>query len=402
MRIYRKEIKDNSLGIYVHIPFCQKKCPYCDFNSFAQTNISHDVYIDAALSEMAGHIQERPTILNKKLETIYIGGGTPSLIEPCSMKRLITSIRQTFSASNLQEITIEVNPGTVHRDSLSAFRDAGINRLSIGSQSFNNNMLKALGRIHSAQDALRCYEWARKAGFDNIGIDLIFGLPGQSLHEWAQDLKTAVFLKPEHIAAYNLTIEDGTLFSKMQKGGKLVLPSEEEQVSMYELAITNLKKAGYNHYEISNFALDGFESQHNMRYWLCMDYIGLGAGAHSYISSPGRDSQGQAPDWGIRWWNDNNPNVYMEQVKNRGRAIAGEELLTRKEAIEEGIFLGLRRISGIDIDWFERRFGCSLKDLYPHTISKLTREGMLEPDDDTIRLTRKGLLLSNEVLAELI
>ncbi|MBI3398443.1 MAG: radical SAM family heme chaperone HemW [Deltaproteobacteria bacterium] len=402
MRIHGKEIRDNSLGIYVHIPFCQKKCLYCDFNSFAQLNISDSGYIDAVLKELAALVQESPVLFNKKLETIYIGGGTPSLIEPYTIKRLVSSINQTCPASNPQEITIEINPGTVQRDSLSAFRDAGVNRLSIGIQSFNDTMLKILGRMHSPQDSVLCYEYARKAGFDNIGIDLIFGLPDQSLKDWEQDLKKTVFLKPEHISTYNLTIEQGTPFFNLQKDNRLALPPEEEQVFMYEHAITNLKEAGYNHYEISNFSLNGFESRHNLRYWQCMDYIGLGAGAHSYVASLDRNRQGKAPDWGMRWWNENNPNLYMEQITGIATAVAGKEILTTKEAIEEGIFLGLRRITGIDTDWFSKRFGWSLKDLHAHKITQLKIKGMLYADHDTLRLTHQGLLLSNEVFAELI
>lgn len=388
---------DNTIGIYVHIPFCVKKCPYCDFNSVATADIPDDAYINALNRELFFHIKERPVLSKKILETIYIGGGTPSLISPHNIKRLLSSIKQAFAESNPEEITIEINPGTIARNSLAAFRDAGINRLSIGIQSFNDKTLKTLGRIHSADNSLKCYEYARTTGFDNIGIDLIFGAPGQSVEEWEGDLKTAVALRPEHISAYNLTVEKGTLFFELQKNGGLVLPSEEGQVLMYELAIDSLKEAGYNHYEISNFSLTGFESQHNMRYWSCMDYIGLGAGAHSYISSP---------DWGVRWWNESDPDAYMQQIKKataeQGQAIAGKERLTKKEALEEGIFLGLRRTSGINMNWFAARFNTPLKNLCHQKIAELKTCGLIYEDGSIIRLTRKGLTLSNEVFAELI
>jgi len=388
---------DNTISIYVHIPFCIKKCPYCDFNSVATADIPDDVYINALNRELFFHIKERPVLSKKTLETIYIGGGTPSLISPHNIKRLLSSIKQSFAESNPEEITIEINPGTITKNSLTAFRDAGINRLSIGIQSFNDKTLKTLGRVHSADNSLKCYEYARTTGFDNIGIDLIFGVPGQSVEEWEEDLKTAVALRPEHISAYNLTVEKGTLFFELQKNGGLVLPSEEDQVLMYELAIDSLKEAGYNHYEISNFSLTGFESQHNMRYWSCMDYIGLGAGAHSYISSP---------DWGIRWWNESDPDAYMQQIKKataeQGQAIAGKERLTKKEALEEGIFLGLRRTSGINMNWFAARFNTSLKNLCHQKIAELKTGGLIYEDGSIIRLTRKGLTLSNEVFAELI
>ena len=424
---------NKTIGIYIHIPFCVKKCQYCDFNSIAIDNIPDDIYINAVIKELTGHIKERPILADKTLETIYIGGGTPSLISPNNIKRFVSGIIQTFPFVNprpilrmgapksfgvgvntqaidksltskmfvngkqdvcqYREITIEINPGTVIRDSLVAFKDAGVNRLSIGGQSFNEKTLKSLGRIHSAKDAVRCYEYARMAGFDNIGIDLIFGAPEQSIEEWEEDLETVISLRPEHISTYNLTIEKGTPFSKLQKDGKLILPSEEEQILMYEHAIDKLKGAGYNHYEISNFSLNGFESRHNLRYWSCMDYIGLGSGAHSYIASP---------DWGMRWWNENNPAVYMQRIKDTGQAIAGKEVLRKEEALEEGIFLGLRRLTGIDKNWFATRFNMPLKELYMHKIAALKMAGLLYEDDNIIRLTRKGLLLSNEVFAELI
>ncbi|MBI5048325.1 MAG: radical SAM family heme chaperone HemW [Deltaproteobacteria bacterium] len=393
---------NNTIGIYVHIPFCIKKCPYCDFNSIAVTSAPDDIYIDAVLEELAGHIKEKPSLLNKTLETIYIGGGTPSIIEPHNIKKLVNGIRQAFSDTAPDEITIEINPGTVTRDRLAAFKDAGINRLSIGIQSFNEKMLKTLGRIHSAKDSVRCYEYARAAGFNNIGMDIIFGAPEQSIKEWEEDIETAACLRPEHISTYNLTIENGTSFFTLQKSCELALPSEEEQTLMYEIAINILKNKGYNHYEISNFSLAGFESRHNNRYWLGMDYLGLGAGAHSYISSLNIVSQEQTPDWGTRWWNEKNPDVYMQRIKDTDHAIAGKETLKKVEALEEGIFLGLRRLTGIDTGWFLTRFNISLKDLYASKISALKAAELLYEDANSIRLTHKGLLLSNEVFAELI
>lgn len=383
---------DNTIGIYIHIPFCVKKCLYCDFNSVSDANIPDNAYIDTVLKELAAHIEGEPPLAHKALESIYIGGGTPSLISPHNIEKLVNGIRKSFSDTNPQEITLEINPGTVARDSLAAFKDAGINRLSIGIQSFNDKTLKTLGRIHSAKDAVKCYEYAEMAGFDNIGIDLIFGIPEQSTDEWEQGFKKAIALKPEHISAYNLTVEKGTPFFELQKRGRLALPSEEEQVLMYELAIDKLEEAGYKHYEISNFAQSGFESRHNMIYWSGVDYIGLGAGAHSYVS---------LPDWGIRQWNESAPASYMRQVNEMGRAIAGEERLTKKEALEEGIFLGLRKTTGINTDWFLKRFNMPLKDLYSSKIAALKTKGLLREDNaGSVILTRKGLLLSNEVIAE--
>lgn len=384
---------DETIGIYVHIPFCIRKCPYCDFNSIVTAHVPEEEYTGAVLQELSSRIRERPALSGRALETIYIGGGTPSLISAENIKRLVSGIRQTFSTSGQPEITIEVNPGTVTPDQLACLYDAGVNRLSIGVQSFRESGLQSLGRVHSVQDSLWCYEYARKAGFHNVGIDLIFGIPGQSVAEWEADLDMALSLKPEHISAYNLTVEKGTPFSRLVKDGGLLLPSEKDQIAMYELCMDRLKSAGYHHYEISNFARDGFESRHNDRYWLAMDYLGLGAGAHSYLSSP---------DWGVRWWNEKDPFRYMAQTKSAGHAVAGMERLTHEEAITEGIFLGLRRVKGIDLDWFQWRYQAPLTRLFRDRIGLLKARGLLSEGDNTLSLTRKGILLSNEVVLVLI
>ena len=404
------QLMDSTIGIYIHIPFCVKKCPYCDFNSLATAHVP-DKYIDAVLKELLTHVKKNPAITSKELETVYIGGGTPSLVSHNNLKRLIQVVKQTFLAQQRLEITVEINPGSVTEEWLYAIKDIGINRLNIGVQSFSNNTLKSLGRIHSAEDALRCYEYARRAGFDNVGIDFIFGVMNQSLKEWEKDLGLAISLRPEHISIYNLTIEPGTQFYKLQKNGKLTLPSEEGEILMYEDAIDKLISAGYNQYEISNFSINGFESRHNLRYWLLLDYIGLGAGAHSYISSsdrdvqrrgPDRSLQGQASNLGVRWWNVEGPDVYMHRIQDAGLAIAGEERLTRQEAIEEGIFLGLRKTRGIDDDWFSMRFNKTLKDLYLPVIERLRKQGLVCEQGNNIRLTRRGVLMSNEVFLQFV
>ena len=394
--------RDKTIGIYVHIPFCVQKCPYCAFNSIATAHLPSgiwDAYSDAVLRELSFHIEKRPELSDRALETIYIGGGTPSLMPPEYSKRLIDGIRRAFPVSSGQssgrgpEITIEINPGTITQEKLVSFKDAGINRLSIGVQSFHEKGLQALGRVHSVQDSLRCYELARKAGFHNIGIDLIFGTPGQSLSEWEADVDKALSLRPEHLAAYNLTIEEGTLFSRQYADGILLLPSEDEQTAMYELGIKRLRSAGYHHYEVSNFSLGGFECRHNNRYWLAMDYIGLGAGAHSYVSAPG---------WGVRWWNESVPLTYIGQIKDSGHATAGMERLTHEEAITEGIFLGLRKVRGIDLDWFKDRFHISIRDSHASRLTTLEAGGLLDTTDRRLRLTPRGILIADTITASLI
>ena len=397
---------DKTVGIYVHIPFCVQKCPYCAFNSIATAHLPSgiwDAYSDAVLRELSFYIAKRPELSDRMLETLYIGGGTPSLMPPEYIKRLVDGIRRAFPVSSGQssgqepEITIEINPGTIiplfTHDKLISFKDAGINRLSIGVQSFHEKGLKALGRVHSVRESLRCYELARKAGFRNIGIDLIFGIPGQSLREWETDVNKALSLRPEHLSIYNLTIEEGTLFSRQYAEGRLLLPSEDEQTTMYELGIDRLRSAGYCHYEVSNFSLDGLECRHNNRYWLAMDYIGLGAGAHSYVSAPG---------WGVRWWNESDPLTYIGQIRDSGHATAGMERLTHEEAIEEGIFLGLRKIRGIDLDWFKERFHISLSDSHRDRLTTLEAGGLLDTEDHWLRLTPRGILIADTITTSLI
>lgn len=393
---------EQTIGIYVHIPFCVQKCPYCAFNSIGASNVSkniRDAYSDAVLRELSFHIEKRPELSDRVLETVYIGGGTPSLMPPEYIKRLLDGIRKTFPFSSGQEteITIEINPVTITplftHDTLISFKDAGINRLSIGVQSFHEKGLKALGRVHSVRDSLRCYELARKAGFRNIGIDLIFGIPGQSPGEWETDVDTALSLQPEHLSTYNLTIEEGTLFSRQHEDGTLLLPTEDEQTAMYQLGMDRLRSAGYCHYEVSNFSQAGLECRHNNRYWLAMDYIGLGAGAHSYVSAPG---------WGVRWWNKSAPLTYAGQIKDSGHAIAGMERLTHEEAIAEGIFLGLRKIRGIDLDWFKDRFHISIKDSHASRLTALEAGGLLYTTDHRLRLTTRGFLIADTITASLI
>ena len=392
---------NKTLSVYVHIPVCIHKCPYCAFNSIG-VRVSRDkwdAYSLALLRELSFHIKKRPDLSDRTIETIYIGGGTPSLMPAEYIRRLIDGIRESIPVSsggrsdNEPEITIEINPGTMSPNKLVSFREAGVNRLSIGVQSFREKDLSALGRVHSVGQSLNCYEVARNAGFQNIGIDLIFGIPGQSLRDWEKNIDEALSLYPEHLALYNLTLEEGTPFWKQHEDGTLLLPSEDELAAMYELGIERLTSAGYCNYEVSNFSLDGFECRHNNRYWLAMDYIGLGAGAHSYVSAPG---------WGERWWNESDPLTYIGQIKESGHATTGMERLTHEEAIEEGIFLGLRKIRGIDLDWFKERFHISLSDSHRDRFAALGAGGLLDTTDHYLRLTPRGILIADTITTSLI
>lgn len=387
---FKREI-GNTLGIYVHIPFCKRKCPYCDFNSSALKPIPEKDYIRSLINELESVIKKENSINRKPLDTIYIGGGTPSAISAKCIKEILDNLHKSFKLKNNPEITIEVNPAAVDKNKLKEYKTFGINRLSIGVQSFNDNVLKILGRIHNAKDAIKTYEDARNAGFENIGIDLMFGIHEQSLDMWLSDIEKAVSIKPEHISIYGLTIEQGTEFHRLQKRGNLILPDEETYLLMYESAIQRLNDAGYIHYEISNLAINGYESRHNLRYWQGLDYIGLGAGAHSYIKDNG---------WGKRFWNEEDVFKYMEKIERDGNAASGMETLTKKDAIREYMFLGLRQIKGIDKRRFCEKFNLLATDKYFEVIPVLEKNNLIETDGDIIRLTQKGLALSDAVFAE--
>lgn len=366
------------LGIYIHIPFCLHKCPYCNFNSLAVNHLPESKYVKALTEEIKDRAIEFKSYV---VETIYFGGGTPSLFSLFSIDKILANLASSFKLHPNCEITLEVNPKTVDFKKLSDFHAIGINRLSLGIQSFKNNLLKILRRIHSAQEALISFEQARKAGFENIGIDLMFGIPSQTISDWKTDLKQVLTLYPEHISTYQLHLEEGTQFYKRMLKGELNLTAEDVLAEMYEITREILIPRGYEQYEISNFALNKFYSRHNLRYWNGKDYLGIGAGAHSFIKD----------NWGIRWVNISNPFQYIKSAQK----IESKEILTKKEAMEEAIFLGLRQTKGINLKRFEKRFG--LKLLLPHYL-----EGLLTVDRGFLKLTPLGFLLSNEVFLRLM
>jgi oxygen-independent coproporphyrinogen-3 oxidase len=367
------------LGIYIHIPFCLHKCPYCDFNSIVINPLPEERYVKALLDEMRDRAGE---FKKHTVETIYLGGGTPSLFSPLSIGTILEEIENNFSLGEGIEITIEANPNTVSHVKLSAFHSLSINRLSLGVQSFRDDCLKILGRVHTAQEALSAFDQARKAGFENVGIDLIFGIPHQTLDDWEGDLVRALNLQPEHISTYQLHVEEGTPLYQSMARGELALPSEELQAEMFEATWERLDQAGYEHYEISNFARSGLRSRHNQRYWKQKEYLGIGAGAHSFLWK----------GWGMRRANITNPLLYLESTER----IGYEEKLKKEEAIEEAIFLGLRQREGIDLKSFEERFGLTLYPHYPFL------EGLLKEESGRLKLTPRGLLLSNEVFLRLM
>jgi len=393
--------EEKSVGVYVHIPFCINKCPYCDFASTAATRLPEDRYVDCLVRELSSRVEKESFSAGKTpLESIYIGGGTPTLFSPDSIKRIIENIKERFSPVKGCEVTIEANPDTVDLERLKGFIDAGANRISIGLQALNDKDLKALGRTHCAGKAEESFHLSRQAGFKNIGVDLIFGVPGQQAQDLEASVRKVIAFKPEHISVYGLTIEEGTRFHALYGSGRAgagagasSLPAEQDEIRMYEAVVRLLKEAGHIHYEISNFALSGRLSVHNRGYWLGRDYLGLGASAHSYLSYP---------LWGRRWWNSGDVNGYMARIEKTGDAVDGSEELTRQEAVTEALMTGLRMLDvGIDAGPFKDRFGKYPREEFRNW-AELEREGFIKSDGEGLFLTQKGVLLANEVFLRIV
>lgn len=376
--------------LYLHIPFCLRKCPYCAFVSREGSPAEREAYVSLLLEEMRlAKRENRPSL---PLDSVYLGGGTPSLLEPGQTERILSLANDLFGLSHDAEITLEANPGTLDSRRLEGFRRSGINRLSLGVQSFHDPLLATLGRIHTAGQAEEALSNARKAGFQNIGIDLIHALPGQTMEMWHDDLKRAQDLSPQHLSVYGLTLEEGTPFAERYAADRGV-PDQDLSADMFELAHTLLTGAGYEHYEIANYARPGFRSRHNSGYWRRDGYLGLGCGAHSFL----RNAQ-----YGIRFGNSCDPEEYAA-------AIAGGELprqdrleLTRDDALAEFMFLGLRMADGVTSADLEREFGISLWERYGSELHELAEQGLLVGDESGVRLTGRGMLLSNRVFSRFL
>jgi putative oxygen-independent coproporphyrinogen III oxidase len=375
-------------SLYIHIPFCARKCSYCDFNSYENPGISLGDYVPLLLEEFSAKADRFKV---ESAPTLYFGGGTPSFLSPRQVATIVQTVRDRYGLEKDAEVTLEANPGTVTLESLEGYLSAGINRLSIGVQSFHDNRLKVLGRIHTAEQAKSAAIMARAAGFKSIGIDLIHSLPGQALQEWELELQEATAIRPDHISAYGLSVEKGTPFAALVEAGELVLPDEETAASMFELTAATLGKAGYEQYEISNFALPGRRSRHNRVYWQRGNYLGFGAGAHSFIRAPG---------FGVRW--ENPPQMAEYAASVNSCRLPDAATLSRREAMEEFFFLGLRLLEGVDLDEFKGEFGADARDEFPGTIERLTAAGLLVDDGNTLRLSPHGLILSNRVMCEFV
>lgn len=377
----KKHKKD--LGLYIHIPFCVKKCDYCDFLSApADTNTKND-YIRAVIAEIISCKEYAAEYLVK---TIFIGGGTPSCVDGQYIADILRTIKDVFSVYEQVEITIETNPGTLTKEKLSIYKKAGINRLSIGLQSADNNELERIGRIHTFEEFLSNYNLARNMGFNNINVDLISALPGQNLADWMKTLGKVVQIEPEHISAYSLILEEGTPFMERYSEEDL---DEELDRDIYAATKDFLENAGYRRYEISNYAKPGYECKHNTSYWIRTDYLGLGLGSSSLIHN-------------TRFHNERDLRTYIKQSFDYHNIRKELEVLSKKDQMEEFMFLGLRLCKGINTEEFELQFGVSLESIYGNVINQSVREGLLAKNKEQLYLTEKGIDLSNTVMARFL
>ena len=380
-------MKKQPLGLYIHIPYCIHKCGYCDFNSHPIKQDEMDHYIDALVVEMK-HYAKIYTNTNI-IKTIFLGGGTPTTLNPFQLERILKECVNEFTIASNAEITIEANPATVGIELMKSIRTMGYNRISIGVQSFDKAELKLLDRAHGPKEIHSTVDCARKAGFDNLSLDLMFAVPNQSLSSWENNLNKALEKNPEHLSTYNLTIEQGTAFSKLQSNGKLIMPDDDHQLELYKKTIERLTKKGFHHYEISNFAHRGKECKHNITYWENKNTLGLGAGASSYMN-------------GTRFKNINLPAHYIRQVKEKKNAVEHSETLEPRQAMGETIMLGLRLLQGISIHQFEKRFHISFINLFRNIISALKEKELVIIEKDYLRLSQKGLFWADSVILEFI
>jgi oxygen-independent coproporphyrinogen-3 oxidase len=378
-------------SLYVHIPYCHAKCPYCDFNSHAASSWPEADYTKALITEMRRRSVD-PVWGGDRIKTIFFGGGTPSLFDPRSIAAIIEAADATFRIESDAEITLEANPGTVEAAKMAEFRGAGVNRISMGAQSFNPAILKFLGRIHSVDETRAAAHAVHRAGFKRFNLDLIFAVPGQTVDGLLYDIDQIVALEPDHVSAYNLTFEEGTVFFADLKRGRIRALSEDDQAAMYATVRAELPRRGYPMYEISNYASPGHEARHNLTYWHAESYLGLGAGAHSFAST-GRG--------GRRWWNERGPTRYIEMATT-GSPEVGGETIDYRAAMSEFVFLNLRLSRGFALRAFRERFGEEFDGAFAQVGSRLIEDRLLIEDDGRIFLSDRGLELADSVFAEFV
>lgn len=375
----------DKISLYIHIPFCAQKCLYCDFPSFARKDHLRKAYIEALNKEI---ISLREKHNNLEINTIFIGGGTPSVLEADELECLLKEVAKLNMAKDI-EYSMECNPGNLTEEKLEVMKKYGVNRISMGLQAKQDNLLKGLGRIHNYKTFKENFLLAKKVGFNNINVDLMFGLPNQRLNEWEETLREIISLEPAHISAYSLIIEEGTAFYNLYENDKLKLPTEEEERKMYHLAKKILEENGFNQYEISNYAKEGKECRHNLAYWNMDNWIGVGSAAASYIN-------------GKRIKNISSVEKYINSINEKREAV--EEIInnSKNDNMEEFMFMGLRKINGIDENEFKNRFSMNINDVYGEILNKYIDEGLLIRESGRIFLSEKGIEISNIIMANFL
>jgi oxygen-independent coproporphyrinogen-3 oxidase len=374
-----------SAGIYVHIPFCSSRCSYCDFATGLYQRELAERYVCALITDI-----KSSRFQNEHVDTIYFGGGTPSLLTPSQLDRILATLHDHFAIDSAPEITLEINPGSVNEEKLRAFRSLGINRASFGAQTFDDRELAKLGRSHSAADTLKTFADLRRSDFENVSFDLIAGLPGQTLAEWKQNINQALDLHPEHLSFYLLEVHQGTPLAEHIRRGIQPEPDDDLAGVMYQWMLEQSSESGYEHYEISNLCQPGFHSRHNVKYWTGAPYYGFGCSAHSY--------DGHA----VRWSNHRDVLKYVETIESALSPVFDEQQLSQTDIRAEALFLGMRLMRGIDLRRYRESFGVDLRDEHGEDLDRFCKAGLLEFDGDLIRLTRSGALLSNEVFAAFV
>lgn len=369
-------------GLYVHIPFCSSRCSYCDFATGLYQSELAETYVRAVIEEIRSS-----RYAGRHVDTIYFGGGTPSLLEPSQLDRILSALFEHFQIEPTAEVTLEINPGSATPEKLREFRRLGVNRASFGAQTFDDAELAKLGRSHNAADTLRTFADLRSAGFTNVSFDLIAGLPGQTLEGWQRNVKQALELQPEHLSFYLLEVHSGTPLAEHIRRGLQPVPDDDLAGVMYRWMLDHASEAGYEHYEISNLCRPDFESRHNIKYWTAEPYYGFGCSAHSY--------DGKAR----RWSNHRDVLKYLSVVESGMSPVVEEQELSPTDVRAEALFLGMRLMRGVDVRQYRESFGVDLRDEHGEVLDRFCKAGLLEFDGDLIRLTRTGALLSNEVFA---
>ncbi len=374
-------------GIYVHIPFCKSRCSYCDFATGLYDRDLAARYVTALVKDIHN---TRHVELKREIDTVYFGGGTPSMFSAPQIEEILGAIRECFEVAANAEVTMEINPGSVDSEGLRQFRQAGINRASFGAQTFDDRELARLGRAHNSSDTRRTFESLRQVGFDNVSFDLIAGLPGQSLEQWKLNVESSLRLRPEHLSFYLLEVHSGTPLAQHIERGLQPRPDEDLAAEMYEWMLERASIEGYEHYEISNLCLPGFESKHNLKYWQGVPYYGFGCSAHSYDGA------------NHRWSNERDVAGYVQLLENNETPVKTSQELSRDEIRAEAVYLGMRVMRGLDTNSYRRLFGVDLREEYSEDLSRFEEAGLIEFDGDVVRLTRAGALMSNEVFSRFV